>query len=147
LLNIWQKFAGRHLFSEGLLSIFCGIHSIAGACRLASISGNRDIATVAAILTAFVAYLIFYAQLVRMYSLLSLLVAIVAWAYWKAISTAKAPSAWGWALLVVSSAALIYVHYYGIIVLAAIGLYHMLFAAKDKRWLQVCAAMIVAGLA
>ena len=147
LLNIWQKFAGRDLFSLRLLSIFCGILSIAWACRLASISGNRDIATVAAILTAFVAYLIFYAQLVRMYSLLSLLVAIVAWAYWKAISTAKAPSACGWALLVVSSAALIYVHYYGIIVLAAIGLYHMLFAAKDKRWLQVCAAMIVAGLA
>ncbi len=147
LLNIWQKFAGRDLFSLRLLSIFFSILSIACAYQLASISRDRDIATIAAILLAFVAYLIFYAQIVRMYSLLLLFVAIVAWAYWKAISTAKAPSAWGWALLVLSSAALIYVHYYGIIVLAAIGLYHILFAAKDKRWLQVCAAMIVAGFA
>lgn len=147
LLNIWQNFAGRDLFSLRLLSIFCGLLSIACAYRLASISGDRDIATVAAILTAFVAYLIFYHQLVRMYSLLALFVAIVAWAYWKVISATGAAPKLSWALLIVSSAALIYVHYYGIIVLAAIGLYHIFFAAKDKRWFQVCAAMIVAGFA
>ena len=147
LLNIWQKVAGRDLFSLRLLSIFCAILSIACAYRLASISGNRDIATVTAILTAFVAYLFFYAQIVRMYSLLPLLVALVAWAYWKVTSTAIAAPAWCWALLIVSSAGLIYVHYYGMIVLAAIGLYHVFFVAKDKRWFQVCAAMIVAGAA
>ncbi len=147
LLNIWQKVAGRDLFSLRLPSIFCGLLSIACAYRLASISGNRDIATVTAILTAFVAYLFFYAQIVRMYSLLPLLVALVAWAYWKVTSTAIAAPAWCWALLIVSSAGLIYVHYYGMIVLAAIGLYHVFFVAKDKRWFQVCAAMIVAGVA
>lgn len=147
LLNIWESLAGRDLFSLRLFSIFCGILSIAFTCRLASLSGNRDVSTIAAMLTAFVVFLIFYHQLVRMYSLLTLLVAVVAWAYWNAIAAADAPPAWNWAVLIASSAALIYVHYYGMIVLAAIGLYHLLFAAKNRRWSQVCAAMLVAGLA
>lgn len=147
LLNFWQKVAGRDLFSLRLLSIFCGLLSVAFTCRLASVSGERDIATIAAILSAFVAFLIFYHQLVRMYSLLVLLVAVASWAYWNVISAAEAPPAWSWALLIVSSAALIYVHYYGMIVLVATGLYHLLFAARNRRWFQVCAAMIVAGLA
>ena len=146
LLNVWQKLAGRDLFSLRLFSIFCGLLSIAFSWRLASITGDRDTATVAATLTAFLAFLIFYHQLVRMYSLLTLLVAVVAWAYWRVISAAEAPSAWRLATLVVSAAALIYVHYYGMVVLIAIGLYHIMFAAKDRRWLDVCAAMIAAGL-
>ena len=103
-------------------------------------------ATAAAILSAFLAFLIFYHQLVRMYALLTLLVAVVAWAYWRVKSAAGAPPAWRWATLVIAAAALIYVHYYGMVVLIAIGMYHLLFAAKDRRWLQVCAAMIAAGL-
>ena len=147
LLNIWQKLAGRDLFSLRLLSLFCGLLAIAFTCRLASIAGDRDTATVAAILAAFLSFLIFYHQLVRMYSLLTLLVAVVIWAYWSAIAAAEAPPAWRWAALIVSSAALIYVHYYGMVVLVAIGSYHLLFVAKNRRWRQVCAAMIAAGLA
>ena len=146
LLNVWQNFAGRDLFSLRLFSVFCGILSIAFAWRLASITGERGVATIAAILTAFVAFLLFYHQLVRMYSLLPLLVAVVAWAYWKVISAAEAPPFWRWALLIASSAALIYVHYYGIFVLLAIGLYHLLFAAKNRLWIQTCLAMLGAAL-
>lgn len=145
LLNLWREVAGRDLFTLRLFSIFCGLLSVACTYRLAAITGSREIATIAAILTAFVAYLIFYTQLVRMYALLALLVAIVIRAYWRVISTDRAPG-WRWALLIAASAALIYLHYYGMIVLAAIGLYHLLVAAKDMKWLKVCAAMIVAAL-
>ena len=147
LLNLWQNFVGRDLFSLRLFSIFCGLLSIAFTCRLASVSGEQDVATVAAILMAFLAFLAFYHQLVRMYSLLALLVAVVAWAYWKVISAVEAPSAWSWVLLIVSSASLIYVHYYGIIVLVVVGMYHLAFTAKNRRWFLVCAAMFAAGLA
>ena len=132
LLNIWENLAGRDLFSLRMFSVFCGTLAIAFTYRLASISGDRDVAPIAAILTAFVAYLIFYAQLVRMYSLLALLVAVVAWAYWQVVSAKSAPPARTWASLVVSAAALIYTHYYGMIVLAAIGLYHLFFVAKGQ---------------
>ena len=71
---------------------------------------------------------------------------MVAWAYWRVISAAEAPSAGCWAALAIASAALVYVHYYGMVLLIAIGFYHFLFAAKDRRWLEVCAAMIAAGL-
>ena len=147
LLNLWQNFVGRDLFSLRLFSIFCGLLSIAFTCRLASISGERDVATIAAVLLAFLAFLAFYHQLVRMYSLLALLVAVVAWAYWKVNAALEAPSARSWAVLIVSSASLIYVHYYGIIVLVAVGLYHLAFASKNRRWIQVCAAMFATGLA
>jgi len=147
MLSVWEKLAGRDLFSLRLFSIYCGILAIAVTYRLASISGDRDMATIAAILAAFVAYLIFYAQLVRMYSLLALLVAVVAWAYWRVISAIGGAPAWRWAALIVSAAALIYAHYYGMIVLAAISLYHLIFVARDKRWFQVCGAMVVAGIA
>ena len=146
LLNLWEKLAGRDLFSLRLLSLFFGLLAVAFTCRLASIAGDRDMATAAAIMSAFLAFLIFYHQLVRMYSLLALLVALVAWAYWRVASAVEAPPAWRWATLIVSSSALIYVHYYGMVVLIAIGLYHLLFAAKNRRWRQVCAAMAAAGL-
>lgn len=146
LLNLWEKLAGRDLFSLRLLTLFCGLLAVAFTCRLASIAGDRDIATAAAIMSAFLAFLIFYHQLVRMYSLLTLLVALVAWAYWRVASAAEAPPAWRWATLIVASSALVYVHYYGMVVLIAIGLYHLLFAAKNRRWRQVCAAMAAAGL-
>ncbi len=146
LLNVWRNIAGRDLFSLRLFSVFCGILSIAFAWRLAAISGKGSIATIAAILTASVAYLIFYHQLVRMYSLLPLLVAVVVWAYWRVISAFEAPPAWRWAALVLASAALILVHYYGMIVLLAIGVYHLLVAPKNRKWLQTCLAMLAAGL-
>ncbi|MYD08616.1 MAG: hypothetical protein F4X02_01115 [Chloroflexi bacterium] len=146
LLNLWEMLVGRDLFSLRLLSIFCGLLAVAFTYRLASIADDRNMATVAAILSAFLAFLIFYHQLVRMYSLLTLLVAVVAWVYWRVISTAAAPLAWRWATLVVAAAALVYVHYYGMVLLMAIGLYHFMFAAKARRWLEVCAAMIAAGL-
>lgn len=147
LLNIWEKLAGRDLFTLRLLSIFCGLLAVAFTRRLASVAGDRDMATVAAILSGFLAFLIFYHQLVRMYSLLMLLVAVVSWAYWRVIAAEETPPAWSWATLIVSSAALIYVHYYGMVVLIAIGFYHLLFVAKNRKWRQVCAAMAAAGLA
>ena len=50
LLNLWERLVGRDLLSLRLLSMFFGLLAVAFTCRLASIAGDRNIATVAAIL-------------------------------------------------------------------------------------------------
>ena len=146
LLNIWRGLVGRDLFSLRLLSIFFGLLSTAFAYRLAAITRDYEAALLAAVLTSFCAFLFFYSQIVRMYSLLPLLAAVTVWGYWKVVSASGDVPWWRWLLLASASCALIYVHYYGIFVLAAIGLYHLVFAPKDHRWLGVCLAMLCAAL-
>jgi len=146
LLNIWAHITGRDLFNFRLLSLFFGMLSLAFTYRLALSSCGKGAALNAAILTASMAYFLYYSLEVRMYSLLIMLTALVACAYWRvSISTAEARGR-HWLALTLASAAIINVHYFGFFVLAAIVLHHLIFAPKDRRWLQVCLAMAAAGL-
>ena len=145
LMRFWQDLVGQDLLTYRLLSVFFGLLTFVFVYRLALITRDRDTALDAALFAAFLAFCIYYIHEARMYSLLPMLAAIVVWLYWKVVSSAGHVRWWQWLSLAVSSAAIIYVHYFGIIVLGAIGLYHLLLVPKDKRWLGVCLAMMAAG--
>jgi len=146
LLNIWGQFAGRDLASLRVLSLLFALLALAFTFRLALVTGGKGAALDAVILTSFTAYFLYYSLEVRMYSLLIMLTAWVAWAYWRvSISTARARS-FHWAALVIGSAAIINVHYFGFLVLASISLYHLLCSPKDRAWVKVPLALSAAGL-
>ncbi|MDE2749028.1 MAG: glycosyltransferase family 39 protein [Chloroflexota bacterium] len=146
LLNIWGHLTGRDLATLRVLSLLFALLSLAFTFRLALSTGGRTAGLNAVLLTASLAYFLYYSLEVRMYSLLVLCCACAAWAYWRvSISTATAGRR-HWAALLLASAALINTHYFGFLVLAAIGIYHLLLAPKDGRWLKVCLVMMAAGL-
>ena len=146
LMRVWGEFVGGDLFTYRLLSVYFGMFALVFAYRLALITGEGDIALDAAIITAFLAYLIFFTREARMYSQLAALSAFVAWMYWRVLSRACVVGWRGWLALTLGAAALIYTHYFGIMLLASLGLYHLIVAPKGGRWIGVCAAMLAAGI-
>ena len=146
LLNLWAQITGRDLVNLRMLSLYFGVLSLAFTYRLALSTGGKGAALNATILTSSMAFFLYYSLEVRMYSLLTMLTALVAYAYWR-ISISSVSARWHhWAALLAGAAAIINVHYFGFLVLAAIGLHHLLFARKDRRWLQVCLAMAASGI-
>ena len=81
-----------------------------------------------------------------MYTLLPTLSVAVLWSYWKIWSMRGPVSRRLWIAFILASAAILWVHYFGTILLAAVGIYHILFAPKNRRWMQICLAAAVACL-
>ncbi len=146
LLNIWQKLAGEDLFSARLLSAYFGLLAIVMTYRLAMLTHNQNLAIVSVVLVSFLSYFAYYFHIARMYTLLPLLAGWVAWSYWQVSHTEGYRRVWKWLSLFISVAAILYVHYFGIMILAAIGFYHLLFVKKNKLWWQLSLVLIAAGL-
>ena len=146
LLRYWRDFVGGDLATYRLLSVFIGMLTLAFTYRLALITRNRTTALDALFITSFLAFFIYFTHEVRMYSLLPLLAAFVAWIYWQVVTETGRVPWWQWVSLSFGAAAIVYVHYFGIILLVAIGLYHLIAVPKNRRWFSICLAMVVAGL-
>ncbi len=146
LLNVWAQLTGRDLVTMRVLSLLFAMLALAFTFRLALSTGGKGAALDAAILTTFTAYFLYYSLEVRMYSLLIMLTAWVAWSYWRVSISSARPRWYHWAALILGAAAIINVHYFGFLVLASIGLYHLLAAPKSGAWLKVPLALLAAFL-
>ncbi len=146
LVNLWSHYTGRDLFTLRLLSLLFELLALAFTYRLIRLTSGKAAAQDAVLITSFLAFFIFYTPIARAYSLLFVLSPWVMWSYWKALSTTGQQTFLAWLSLVVSATAIIYTHLTSIFLLTAIGIYHLIFAPKNRRWLTVCLAMFVAGL-
>ncbi len=146
LMNLWIRLAGQDMFSMRLLSLYFGLIAVAFTYRLALQSSRADTAIDAALLAACLAFVVYYSYNIRMYSLLAMLSVWVAWSYWKIASVAGSVPRHYWIAYISACAAILWVHYYGAILLAAVGVYHLIFAPKGRRWLLISLASIGAAL-
>ncbi|MDE2855812.1 MAG: glycosyltransferase family 39 protein [Chloroflexota bacterium] len=144
LMNLWQRIAGADLFSMRLPSVFFGMLSLATVYRLALLGGRQEAGLAAAGFLGFLSFFLYYTQLARMYTLLALVVGGIVWSYWK-VSRGGAPG-WIWRLLFVTTAAVTYIHYSGLMLLSTVALYHLVFARKDRRWWRIAFLMSAAVL-
>lgn len=144
-LSFWRNIFGRDLATYRLLSVYFGLFAIVFAYRLALVTRDNDVALATVVMVSFLSIFVYFTYKVRMYSLLSLLVPVVAWQYWRIASEYRRVAWWNWLALIVSSAAAVAVHYFGFLLLASIGLYHLFFVPKNRRWWSVCLAMVAAG--
>ena len=145
IMNAWHKLVGSDLFSLRLLSTFFGILSIATVYRLSMITGERQNAAAAALALSFLAFYVFHFHYLRMYTLLTLACGWLLYSYWSA-SLAGSQSKQSLISLFAVTALMPYIHYFGSLVLLAIGAYHILFVRRDRRWWRVLAVMGLAGL-
>lgn len=74
--------------------MYFGLFALVFAYRLALITGNHDTALDAAVVTAFLAFLMFFTDEARMYSQLAFFTAFVVWMYWRVLSKAGAARWW-----------------------------------------------------
>ena len=80
-LNVWQALGGSDLFTLRLLSVYFGLLAVAVTYRLAASVGNQELGLTAFFIAAFLAYILYYSHLARMYTLLPLTSGLLLWSY------------------------------------------------------------------
>ena len=144
LLSIWGNLIGYDLALGRILTIFFGLLSLAMGYRLA-----RDFVAPAAglfmliVISSNTFYNFYYAH-VRFYPLLVFISGIILWLYWRIMFRAKPPKTLDYFALFAAVFALENTHLFCATFLAALGIYHLLFAQKSRRWLAVTATVIAA---
>ena len=144
LLSIWGNLIAYDLALGRILTIFIGLLSLAMAYRLA-----RDFVAPAAGLFALIVmssntFYNYYVPFVRFYPLLVFTSGVILWLYWRIMFRAKSPKALDYFALFAAVFALENTHLFCATFLVALGIYHLLFAPKNRRWLRVTATGIIA---
>jgi hypothetical protein len=150
LLSAWGAFAGWSDFAARAFSLFLGLLTLAMAYRLGRDMYSPLAGVGAALLMGFSAFYIDYLHEMRMYTLYVLCVLCGVWAYWRlAARPLSRGQGWAAALFAISAVGLLYTHYFGFVPIAAVGIYHLLFAPKRdvRRWLLPIGLLALAGLA
>ena len=146
VLNLWHWLGGQDLFVLRLLSAYFAVIAVAVTYRIALISGHRESAMTAAILLSSLAFFLFYSHIARMYTLLPVLAGWLVWSVWKVACGSRAIARWHWLSLFASVAAIIYAHYFSIVMVAAVGAYLLIHVKKDRRWIQTVLVIVAGGL-
>lgn len=135
----WSEYAGR------VFSLLLGLLVIAWAYRV----GREWLSPVgglaAAVTLGTSAFYLNYMHEMRGYTLYPLLTLITVWAYSRLINRWQPPRFSVQAAFVVGISGLLYTHYFASLMLVALGLWHLLFAAKNRRWWHVAGLMTLGG--
>lgn len=146
LLNQWGYLVGHEIAPGRMLSIYCGLLSLAMAYRLGRDTISPIAGNFAIIIMASNAFYSFYLTQLRMYPLLVLLSATVLWLYLRLAAWERPRRRRDYVALAGACAALVSTHSFGLLLYIVLSLYHLLFVRKGRRWLAVAAVAHI-GLA
>lgn len=145
LLSGWGRIAGWSEFSLRALSLLIAPLAIAWTYRLGREAFSARVGFFAAAVLGTSAFFIYNTYTVRMYTLIVALSACEVYLYRYAIAR-RTISPFTWVGLLLGAVAMLYVHYFTALLLAAIGLYHLVFAPKNRRWWQIIGIFALGGL-
>jgi hypothetical protein len=145
ILNLWERAVGAEPAALRALSLLFGVLAVAWTYALGRRLVSHHVALYAAVVLGTSAFFVYYLHEIRMYTLIAFLAAFALWVYLRLIDLCHEPTIWLWLGLLASAALLLYTHYLAAIPLVAIGLYHLLFVPKTRRWWQVVGVMALAG--
>ncbi len=141
LLSLWGRLTGWQVELGRILSIFFGLMSLAVTFRLA-----RDFVAPAAgapalILVSSSAMYNFYFSYLRMYTLLPFVAGVILWVYLRILYRQRRARPADYVLLGISAFILINIHALTAAFLLMLGVFHLVVAPKNRRWLLVSAAV------
>ena len=114
LLHLWMSLAGQADYALRYLSLLPSVSTVALIIRMGRDMGSRRAGLIAATLLATGAFQVWYAQEVRMYSWLLAVGLLSTWCLWLLFT--RSPSLNIWLGYVSSTAAAIYLHYFGFLI-------------------------------
>ncbi len=144
LLSVWGRLAGWSEVAARALPLFGGLLALAWVYR----AGN-DLFTAQ---TGFFAALLLSASMfpqtnmlhARSFPMVMLFTTWSLWAYWRNALQPRSPGRRAQASLLAGVTGLLYWQYFGALLLPVLGLFHLLFAPKNRRWWRT---VLVLGLA
>jgi hypothetical protein len=137
LLSGWVALTGWTPFAMRALSLLAAVLTVVLTYRLGAEWLSPRAGLYAAYILSVSALFVYYAHELRMYTLMALLTVWTLWVYRRVIQPNRQPKRWEWTGLFIGAAGLIWIHYVSIVPVAAVGLYHLLLAPKNRRWLWV----------
>ena len=145
LVNLWGRVVGWTPFALRTLSLLLAMVTVAVIYRAGAVIYGRLTGRYAALLLAGSALFGIYTHELRQYMLYLLFAVLVVWTYQAALR-AVSLRRWHVACLMLSVVGFIYAHYFAIFLLIALGVYHLLFVPKNRRWWQVAGIVSVSGV-
>ena len=134
LLAIWGRFVGWSEVAVRALSLFFGMLTLAWVYR----TGRDLLAPRAGLFAALVlsASVFFLAYMIhaRAFTLIALCSTLCIWSYWRLVLNPRPTSLGAPAGLLLGGVGLLYSHYFTALFLPALGLFHLLFVPKNRRW-------------
>jgi len=146
LLTEWFRLTSIHPIILRILPLYFALLTSAFVFRLGQNIDADWGGIIATTLVTFLSFNMFYAHEIRNYGMLAFTSAMVLWAYWRAINPKRKTKRLDLAWLYLSSVWCLYVHYFGIFLLFGIGVYHLIFVVKNRRWWQIAVVEILTGV-
>ncbi len=136
LYSLWARVFGWSEFALRVLPLFAGLLALAWTYRAGHDLFAPLVGLVAAMLLTSSVYFVTYLHVARPYSMVVLFVVMSIWGYWRLAlrrpvgGTDRA----GQLVLLVGSLGIFYTHYYAVLLLVALSLWHLLFMSKNRGW-------------
>ena len=150
LLFIWGRIAGWSEPAIRSLSLFAGLLTLAWVYRAGRDFFGLQAGLVASLMLGSSVVFLAHMELARALTMVALFTALILWSYWRVALHPRPPGPGAQAGLLLGSIGLLYSHYFGSLFLPALGLFHLLFVPKKRRWwrtvLLVGLAVLVAAL-
>lgn len=146
ILSMWGQLTTTDILLARILSLLIALLSVSMVYRLARdllapVAGNLAI-----IILSSLAFLNYYIAFARMYTLVMLISAIVLWLYLRITHQRKEVKRRDYVALGAAVFGLLNTFVFGALLLFTIGVYHLLIAPKNRRWLMTSGAVVSALL-
>ena len=136
LLSVWGHAVGWSEFAARVIPLFAGVLTLALVFR----TGNDLLAPPAGLIAALLltgsAFFLVYFSIARAFTLVALFATLCLRFYWRIALHPRPPGRAARAGLLLGSICLLYAHYFGALLLPVLGLFHLLFVPKNRRWWQ-----------
>ena len=146
LLAIWGRLVGWSELAVRALPLFFGMLALAWVYRTGRDLLSPRAGLFAALLLSASVFFLAYMIHARAFTLVVLCTALSIWSYWRVALHPRPPGRGAQAGLLLGSIGLLYAHYYCALFLPALGLFHLLFVPKNRRWWQPVFLLVLAAL-
>ena len=146
VVNLWGQLAGWSTVAIRALPWLAGLLTLALVYRVGRNLFHHRAGLFATLLLATSVFFISYLHIARAFTFVALFATLVLWSYWRAALHPQAAGKRHWASLLLSASGLLYAHYFGALFFAALGLIHLLFVGKNRRWWQVSLLLLLVAL-
>ncbi len=134
LLSVWGRLAGWSEVAVRALPCFSGLLALAWVYRAGNDLFSPQAGLLAALLLSASLFPQTYMLHARAFSLVMLFTAWSLWAYWRNALCPRPPELRAQACLLIGMTGLLYSQYFGALLLPVLGLFHLLFVPKNRRW-------------
>ena len=147
LVFIWGRIAGWSEPAIRILPFLAGMLALALVARAGRDLMSAAVGVIAALLLAGSAFFLTYMFHARAFTTVALCTTLCVWCYWRIALRPESPGRAAQAGLLLGATGLLYMHYVGSLLLPALGLFHLLFVAKNRRWWRPVILLGLAALA